>query len=206
MLTLYAAPNTCSLATAIALEEAGAKYDLVKLDFPAGEQRGAAYLAKNPKGRVPTLATDEGILTETPALLIYVAQAFPKANLAPLDDPFRFAKLQEFNSYLCSTVHPAHAHRMRGNRWTDDPSAIETMKKKVPQNMADCFALIEKNMFKGPWVLGEAYSVADIYLFILAGWMEADSVDPDHFPKIRDHRNRMNERPAVQRAKEKHGG
>jgi glutathione S-transferase len=71
------------------------------------------------------------------------------------------------------------------------------MKAKVPQNMADCFALIERTMFVGPFVRGDAYSVADPYLFTIAGWLESDGVDPARFPRILDHRNRMAERPAV---------
>ena len=64
----------------------------------------------NPKGRVPAMSTARGILTETPAILAYVAQSFPQARLAPLDDPFAFAQLQAFNSFLCSGLHVAHAH------------------------------------------------------------------------------------------------
>src|SRR5262245_9305849 len=135
MLKLYYAPGSCALASHITLHEAGAEYQAVRLDFKAGEQRKPEYLAINPKGRVPSLATDQGILTETPAILAFIAQTHPKARLAPLDDPFAFAKVQSFNSYLCSTVHVAHAHRPRGDRWADDPQAIEAMKKKVPQTV-----------------------------------------------------------------------
>jgi glutathione S-transferase len=197
---LYYAPRTCALASHIALEEAGAEYSTVKINFATSEQRSVEYLAINPKGRVPSLVTDRGILTETPAMLAYIAQSFPKANLAPLEDPFRFAEVQAFNSYLCSTVHVAHAHRMRGYRWVDDPSAIEAMKKKVPETVAACFELIESKMLRGPWVMGETYTICDPYLFTLAQWMEADGVDPARFPKVRDHRNRMSERPAVSKA------
>ena len=126
--------------------------------------------------------TERGVLTETPAILAYVAQTHPQANLAPLDDPFAFAELQSFISYLCSTVHVAHAHRARGYRWTDDPAAIEAMKKKVPQSVGACFDLIERKMFRGPWVMGEAYTIADPYLFTIARWLEVDSVDPAAFP------------------------
>jgi len=197
---LYYAPRTCALASHIALEEAGAEYSTVKINFATSEQRSVEYLAINPKGRVPSLVTDRGILTETPAMLAYIAQSFPKAKLAPLEDPFRFAEVQAFNSYLCSTVHVAHAHRMRGYRWVDDPSAIEAMKKKVPETVAACFELIESKMLRGPWVMGETYTICDPYLFTLAQWMEADGVDPARFPKVRDHRNRMSERPAVSKA------
>jgi glutathione S-transferase len=146
---------------------------------------------------VPALATDRGVISETPAILAFLAQSFPAAGLAPLDDPFEFARLQAFNSYLCSTVHVAHAHGRRGGRWSDDAAAIETMKAKVPQTMAACFELIETSMFAGPWVMGDAYTICDAYLYTIAGWLEADGVDPSRFPKVLDHRNRIAERPAV---------
>jgi glutathione S-transferase len=196
---LYYATGTCALASHIALEEAGAEYSTVRINFAVHEHRSPEYLAINPKGRVPALVTDKGILTETPAMLAFIAQSFPKARLASLDDPFRFAEVQAFNSYLCSTVHVAHAHRMRGTRWADDPAAIEAMKRKVPDSVAACFELIEQKMLQGPWVMGESYTVCDPYLFTLAQWMEGDSVDPARFPKVRDHRNRMSERAAVRK-------
>ncbi|PTN42023.1 glutathione S-transferase, partial [Achromobacter xylosoxidans] len=86
--TFYTAPGTCALATHIALHEAGADFDLVKLDMGAAQQQSPEYLRVNPKGRVPALATEHGVLTETPALLAFVAQSFPAAQLAPVDDPF----------------------------------------------------------------------------------------------------------------------
>jgi glutathione S-transferase len=199
MLKLFYSPNSCALASHIALQEAGASYETVRLDFRANEQRKPEYLAINPKGRVPALATDRGILTETPAILAFIAQSFPKARLAPLDDAFAFARLQAFNSYLCATVHVAHAHRLRGPRWVDagDAAAIAAMQKKVPQSVGECFELIEREMFAGPWVMGDGYTICDPYLFTVSRWLEGDGVDPARFPKVRDHRQRMAERPAV---------
>ncbi|KQY98032.1 glutathione S-transferase [Pseudolabrys sp. Root1462] len=195
MLTFYYATDTCALASHIALKDAGADYRLHRIDFATTQQRSAAYLALNPKGRVPALVTPEGILTETPAILAYVAQAYPQARLAPTD-PFRFAKVQEFNSYLCSTLHVAHAHRMRGSRWADEPEAIEAMKRKVPQSVGACYDYVETQI-AGPWVMGEAYSIADAYLFTVAQWLEGDGVDPARYPKVIDHRARMAARPNV---------
>jgi len=88
MFKLYYAPGTCALATHIALEEAGAPYEAVLVDFRSQSQRSPEYLAVNPKGRVPALVTENGTLTETPGLLLFVAQRFPKTELAPLSDPF----------------------------------------------------------------------------------------------------------------------
>ena len=202
MLKLYYAAHTCALATHILLEEVGADYSTVRIDFASNEQRSPEYLKVNPKGRVPALVTDQGILTETPAMLVFVAQSFPKANLAPIDDPFAFAQVQAFNSYLCSHLHVAHAHRMRGPRWVDadDAHSIEAMKRKVPQSVGDAFAYIEKDLLQGPWVMGERYTICDAYLFTLAQWLEADGVDPQHIPKVIDHRRRMSERATVAKA------
>ena len=200
MLKLYYAPGTCALASHIALEEAGASYETVRLSFKNEDQKKPDYLKINPKARVPSLATDRGIITETPAILIYIAQTHPAAKLAPLDDPFALARVQAFNSYLCSTVHVAHAHRPRGYRWADDAAAVESMKKKVPQTVGECFALIEREMFEGPWVMGKDYTVCDGYLYTITQWLGADGVDINKTPKIADHFKRVGERPAVQRA------
>lgn len=199
MLKLFYAVGSCALASQIALEEAGAEYEAVRLDFAAGDQRKPEYLKINPKGRVPALITDSGILTETPAILAYVAQVFPKAALAPLADPFAFARVQAFNSYLCSTAHVNHAHFTRGSRWADEPASLEDMKRKVPTTVGDSFALMESEMVEGPWVMGNAYTICDPYLFTVAGWLPRDSVDIGRFPKIHDHHKRMAERVAVKK-------
>ncbi len=197
MLTLYYTPNTCALASHLALAHATSDYALVRIDFKTNEQRSASYLKINPKGRVPALVTDRGILTETPALLQFIAQTFPAAGLAPLDDPFALARMNSFNSYLCSTVHVAHAHRMRGHRWADDPAALEAMRQKVPRAVGDAFALIENELLAGPWVLGDTFSVSDYYLLTLARWLEADGVDLSALPRVLDHRRRLLALPLV---------
>ena len=201
-LTLYSAPGTCAQATHIALLEAGAPFELVQLDFTQQAQRSAAYLALNPKGRVPVLQTEQGLLTETPALLAYIAQRFPAARLAPLGDAFAFARLQEFNSYLASTVHVAHAHGRRGARWSDDAAAHDSMRAKVPQNMREAFAYIEAHYLPEgcDWALGQDYSVADAYLYTVTGWLPSDDVAIEEFPKVAAHYARMSARPAVQQA------
>jgi glutathione S-transferase len=199
--TLYNAYGTCAHAVQIALIEAGAAFDTVWLDFSQQQQREPEFLRVNPKGRVPALTTPRGALTEVPALLLFVAQTWPEANLAPLDDPFELARLQSFNSYLASTVHVAHAHQRRGSRWADEPEAIAAMQRKVKQNMTEAFAYIEAQWLgDGPWVLGARYSVADAYLFIVGQWLASDDVDEQQFPRLLAHRQRMRERPAVQAA------
>ena len=198
MIKLYYSPGSCSLASHIALEEAGADYTAERLNFAANQQQSPEYKVINPKARVPAMVTDRGVLTETPAILAFIAQSYPKADLAPLTDSFAFAQMQAFNSYLCSTVHVAHAHKGRGTRWADDAAAIAEMKRKVPESVGACFDLIERQ-FNGPWAMGDSYTVSDPYLFTLSGWMEGDSLDLARYPKVMDHRHRMLERPAVRK-------
>ena len=199
MLKLYYTPNTWSLATHIARIDAGADYELTRLSFAAEDQRKPEYTRLNPKARVPALGTEHGVLTETPALLVYVAQRFPAAKLAPLDDPFALAQVQAFNSYLCSSLHVAHAHRMRGYRWADEPEAIAAMQRKVPHSVTQGFELIERDL-AGPWVMGDRYTICDPYLFTLAQWLEADGVDTGKLPRVMAHRARCAALPNVKRA------
>jgi glutathione S-transferase len=198
MLKLFHAWGSCSLASLIALEEAGADYELALMDTKAGDQRTPEYLDVNPKGRVPALVTPRGVLTETPAILSYIPETHPSAGLLP-EDAWKRAQAHAFNSYLCATVHVAHAHRHRGYRWADDPAALAEMTRKTPEVMAGCFQLIEDEMLTGPWVLGETYSVCDGYLFTLAGWLESDGIDIARFPRVAEHSERVRARPAVRK-------
>ena len=200
MLKLYYAPGTCALASHITLAESGADYTTERIDFKSNQQQSPEYLKVNPKGRVPALVTDKGVLTETPAILAYVAQTFPKAQLAPTDDAFAFAQAQSFNSYMCATVHVAHSHKGRGYRWATEESSFADMKKMVPKSMAGAFDLIENGMLKGPWVMGDQYTMCDAYLHTVALWLEGDGVDLKTLPRVADHIKRMSDRPAVQKA------
>ena len=197
MLTLYYTPDTCALATHIVLEEVGANYILKHVDFARGEQKSNKYLSINPKARVPALVTPHGVLTETPAMMVYIAQCYPEAGLVPTDNTWKFAQLQSVNSYLCSTLHVAHAHRMRGSRWSNNDAAIAAMKQYAPTAVAESFRYVESSLIQEPWVLGSQYSIADVYLFTLSQWMESDGVDVKMYPRVIEHRARTLARPAV---------
>lgn len=199
MLELYWARGTVALAPMIALKDAGAEWRGHRIEFARDEQKGADYLAINPKARVPTLVTPQGRLTETPAILAWIAQAYPEARLAPTN-AWGFARMQELTTYICAVLHVAHAHGRRGARWADDPAAWEAMKRKVPESVAECFAHIEAHALTGPYVMGEQYTVADAYLFTVARWMEGDGLAPARYPKVLAHREMMAARENVQTA------
>jgi glutathione S-transferase len=201
MLKLFYGPNACSLASHIALAEAGAEYQAIRLDLKAGDQKKPDYLALNPKGRVPALATDKGVLTENPAILAWIAQSFPAARLMP-EDPFAFAQMQSFNLYLASTTHVTFAHLFRAERWADSENARAELRAKVPSSLAGLWPVIEDRLADGrPWVCGDQYTVADPYLYVFARWLERDGAGGSAgMPLTRAHRARMQERPAVRKA------
>ena len=200
MIKLYYAPRACSLASHIALEEAGAEYEAVRVDFASNEQRGPAYRQINAKARVPTLVTEGGALTETPAILAYIARTFPQAGLAS-DDAFAFAQMDAFNVFLASSVHVAFAHAFRPGRFADDETAWPAMKAKAPLAVDEYLGLVETMFADGrPWVHGETYSTSDPYLLVMERWLARDGFGgPDRFEGLRGHRERMNARPAVQK-------
>jgi glutathione S-transferase len=199
MLKLFYAPGTCALASHIALEEAGAEYELIRLNFKDAEQRQPEFLKINPKGRVPALVTDRGVLTENPVILGYIAQSFPDAKLAPNDDSFAFGDMQAFNMFLAATVHPTFAHRFRPERYVDGEECRKAVQAKVPEALAGHFALIEERLADGrPWVHGDAYTVSDGYLIVFTRWLVKNFHEvAARFPKVLEHRHRTEARPAV---------
>ena len=197
MIKLYYATGTISIAVAIALEEAGLDYDAIKVDFSTGAQTSPDYLALNPKGRVPALVLGDGtVLTETGALLDYIAALAPDACLVPTD-PADAAQMRSVMYYLASTMHVAHAHKMRGSRWADQQSSFDDMTAKVPQTMAACAAYVQSDCLRGDFVVGDAISIADIYLFVVCNWLEGDGVSLADFPQIAEFQTRMETRSSV---------
>lgn len=197
---LHYALGTVAGVAAIALNEAGLSYEPIGIDFTGGEQNGDAFRAKNPKGRVPLLETSDGLLTETPAILDYIAAIAPDANLVP-DDPFQAAQMRAVMSYLNSTLHVAHAHRFRGHRWASLESSFEDMRAKVPASMTEAARYLEDNLPLTPFALGAAHTLADPYLYVTTGWLEGDGVDMAAFPKITAYRQNYGLRPAVEQAR-----
>ena len=198
MLKLYWVKGTISIAVAIALEEAGLPYDALQMDFKTADQTKPDYLAVNPKGRVPALALEDGtVLTETGALLDYIAAIAPTANLVPTD-PQNAAHMRSTMYYLASTMHIAHAHKMRGSRWATQQSSFDDMTAMVPETMAACAAYVDTHILRGDYVLGDTFSIADPYLYVVCNWLSGDGVDVALYPKIEKFMSQMQARPSVQ--------
>ena len=202
MMRFYYAPGTISIAVAYALEDTGVKYEPVALDFKAAEQSSAEYLAINPKGRVPALVTDQGILTETGAILDYIATLVPDRMLVP-DDAWQAAQMRSAMCYLGSTAHVNHAHKLRGSRWATRQDSFDDMTARVPETMAATCRFMEDNWALSPFVLGERMSMADPYLYSVCTWLEGDGVDITDYPKLAAFFAKMSDRPAAAAMRDK---
>jgi glutathione S-transferase len=204
VLTLYYSKASSALASHILLEEVGAHYALHEVPLAKGAHREPSYLAINPKGRVPALRTPEGIITENPAILNYVAATHPQAGMLP-ETLFERAQADALNAYICATVHVAFAHKQRGARWADSEDAQKSMQDKVASNLADCASVIEQHYLVGPWALGDRFTHCDAYLVLVPRWLRQAGVDLNPYPKLKAHHEAMMHRPATLAVMAVHG-
>ena len=206
---LYYSPGACSLAPHIALEETGLAFEPVRVNFGEGEQRQPAYLAINPKGRVPALADADFIVTENPAVLRYIGRKAPAAGLWP-DDPRDEARCLEWLAFCSSAGHVSYAHIRRAERYATGEAAKADVVETGRHATRDVWERVEAKLAgrAGAWAAGDGYSVADPYLFTFWTWGRGPVLNYDmarDFPAWSEHARRMGERPAVARALAREG-
>jgi glutathione S-transferase len=198
MLTLYYAPGACSMASHIVLEESGEKYEPRKVDLAGGEQRTEAYLKLNPLGRVPVLGLDDGTpVTENTAILPYLGKRF---GLWP-KEPQGEAKAMSLIGYFASSVHPAHAHVGRPERYTTDQSAFPGIKDMGLKTFHTYLKQIDGMLAGRDW-FGSDYSVLDPYGFVFYTWGVRRDLPMAELKNYSAHKDRMLKRDAVKRVVE----
>lgn len=197
---LYYLQGACSLASLIALIEAGAKFEAVPVDRKTRKlPDGRDYAEVNPKGYVPALELDDGeVLTENTAVLPYIADLNPGANLAPAAGTRARFRLQEWLGYLNGELHKNFSTLF-------NPSTPEAVKQMAKDNIARRTALIEDRLGDQPFLLGDTFSVADAYLYVILSWRQKLGVDLSAFPKVTALYERIRARPAVQSARKAEG-
>lgn len=200
--TLFYSPGACSLAVHLALVEANADFQLELVSTAQGMQRRPEYLEVNPKGRVPALSTANGVLTEVPALLFYVAARYPAAALSPRGE-WATARALEWCNWLSGEVHGASfAQYWRPERFSDEEAARENVKVRGRQKIQQALEMIEARFASEakPWILGAEYSLVDCYLLVFYRWGYRVGNDMVAlFPAWSQWAQRMEERPAVGR-------
>ena len=198
MLTLYYGPGACSMASHIVMEESGEKYEPKRMDLAKGEQRSESYLKLNPQGRVPLLQLDNGEpLAENTAILPYLGKRF---TLWPTDS-LAEAKALSLIGFFAASVHPAHAHVGRPERYTADQSAYPGIKEQGLKTFHGHLKQIDGMLAGREW-FGDQYSVLDPYGFVFYTWGVRRELPMAELKNYTAFKDRMKNRPAVARVLE----
>jgi glutathione S-transferase len=192
---LYYSPGACSLSPHIVLREAGLPFTLVKVDLAAKKtEDGGDYLAVNSKGAVPALQLDDGqILTEGPAIVQYLADQKPESGLAPRAGTFARYRLMEMLNYVTSEMH-------KGFSPLFNPKVSGEWKESTLANLAKKFDWLSTQLAGKTFLVGDSFTVADAYLFVVLGWTKPTKIDLSKWPVLAAYRANIAQRPKVAEA------
>ena len=196
---LFYAPGACSLSPHIVLNEAGLKFDKVKVDTKSKAMEGGDYRSINPLGYVPALQLDDGtILTEGPAIVQWIADKVPDKKLAPASGSLERTKLQSWLNFISTELH-------KGFSPLFNPSMPDAAKQFFRERLATRFQHLDKHLADNDYLMGKAFSVADAYLFTVSNWAAHTGVDLSGFANVLAYRKRVGARAAVQAAMQAEG-
>lgn len=203
MLTLFYSPGACSMASHIALEEAGAAFEGKQVALAKGEQLTPEYRKINPRGKVPALRLDDGsVLTENTAILTYVGLRFPESGLLP-KDAAAAARCVSMMAWLSNTVHPAFTHIFRAERFAEDPAAHPAVKATGKKNFWTALQEIDGLVAGNKWMQGDAFTTCDPYALVFYGWGARIELPVKDLKSYTAWKDRMLERPAVRKVLER---
>jgi glutathione S-transferase len=201
MYTLYWSPGSASMAPHCCLEEAGVPYALKLVDTGKGEHRSPEYLALNPPGKVPTLVVDGGFtMIESAAMCMLIADRHPEAGLAPRPDELARGHFYMWLTHLTNTLQPAMLRYYYPDRHTAAPDGTEAVAGKALEEVAAIWTRIDAHLrAKGPYLLGERYSAADIFCAMLSTWQDCCPDTYRRFPSVKRLADLVMARPAIAR-------
>jgi glutathione S-transferase len=190
---LYYSPGACSLAPHIAMREAGIPVELQKVDLKAKQFDGGDYKQVNGKGYVPAVETPEGVLTECPVILQYIADQKPEAGLAPKAGDKSRLKHQEMLSFITSEIHKG-----MGNFF--NPALNDAWRQAVTDRLGVRLDWVAKQLEGKQYLMGDKFSAADAYLFTILNWAKPSKFDLSKWPALTEYHARVGARPKVQEA------
>ncbi len=197
---LYYSPGACSLASHIALYETGLPFEVDRLIKTTKMTTGGEdFMQINPKGYVPTIKLDDGsILTEGAAVLQYIADQKPDSGLAPKCGSMERYRLQEWLTFISSEIHKSFSPMF-------NKDATEDVKNYARNNLTRRLDYVETQLTSKPYLMGDHFTVADAYLFVVTRWSDYAGIDLSPFPKLKEYMARVAARPAVQAAMKAEG-
>ena len=197
---LYFSPGACSLSPHIILQETGLPFTIEKVDLRSKQTAsGADYLAINPKGYVPALEMDNGVLlTEGPAIVQYLADQVPDKQLAPANGSMERYQLMSWLTFIGTEIHKNYSPLF-------NPASTDDAKASAKQALAKRYAYVERMLDGREYLVGTQFSVADGYLFVVTNWSGMLKLDMSAFPNIAAFQQRIGTRPAVRQAMQAEG-
>ncbi|HEX5129007.1 MAG TPA: glutathione S-transferase N-terminal domain-containing protein [Usitatibacter sp.] len=195
---LYYAPGACSLASHIALEEVGIRYEAQKLDLAAGDQRKPEYLKLNPRGRVPTCVVDGNVITENVGIMSYFAGGHPEAGIWPKDTWHQSLAISTM-AWLSNTVHATYGHLVRPARYVDGDAHQEAVKEKARSSYFDYLKEIDALLSGRKWCIGSHYTCVDGYLLVFYRWGNRQKMPVRELGNYSAHADRVLARSAVKK-------
>jgi glutathione S-transferase len=207
MLRLFYSPLACSLSCHIALEEAGLPYEAVEINTKTGANLSDRYRAVNPLGKVPALEIDKRVLTEAAAIMSYVADQAPDKQLLPKAGTVMRAVAHEWLNFLSSTVHIAFRPVFRPERFAEDPTCIDAIRRTGISGVAAALKHADAKLGTAKYSLGDAFSLCDGYLLVFYLWSKREPLAGSipEFPALRATAARVLTRSAVQSAMKAEG-
>jgi glutathione S-transferase len=191
---LYYSPGACSLAPHIVMREAGLPVELKKVDLKAKQFEGGDYKTVNGKGYVPAVKLDDGtVLTEAPVIMQYLADQKPDAGLAPKPGSMERYRLQEWLNFITSELHKG-----MGNFF--NPALTEEWRKAVTDRLGLRFDWLSRQLEGKAYLMGDRFTVADAYLFVILNWAAPSKFDLGKWPVLQEYHKRVAARPKVQEA------
>ena len=173
--TLYGWPSTGSMVIEAAFAEAGVAYDLIPVDRKADANLTEDFRAINPRQQLPALGLPDGsVMTETAAMLLHIADAFPGAGLAPAPGSFARAQHDRWLTFCHANVYEGILRMYYPAKYVADPAAIPAVQTAAVAYVQRHFQIVEAALGAGPYLLGARLSMADLYVWMLAQWVDTD--------------------------------
>ncbi|MCG7391483.1 glutathione S-transferase N-terminal domain-containing protein [Microvirga sp. ACRRW] len=205
MLALYYYPGNASLLPHMMLREIGVPFEMRLVDRNQNAQKSAEYLKLNPNGRIPVLVDDEFVLFETVAIALYLADKFPEAGLAPALGTKERAEFNKWMVHLTNTPQAEYRAWFYPHEHVIDEAAAPAVKQGAEQRLYRMFDVISEQLGDKTWLLGDHFSAADLFLFMLIRWGRGMPRPPRTIPNLNALAERVIARPAVQSALEAEG-
>jgi glutathione S-transferase len=199
MFKLYYSPGSAALAPHCALEEAGAAYELVLVDTKSGAHKKPEYLKLNPNGRIPTLTHGDFVMYESAAIMMHVADCHPASGLAPAIGTPERGRYYQWIAYLTNTVQEAYMQYFHADYYCG-PAAHADVKATAEARLQPMFRILDDALAGGPYLLGQRFSAADIFLTMMARWSRNMAKPAVTYPNIKRNVDLVVARPAIQRA------